>query len=154
MAQCTDTQSYYYQQYQSNLQDWSINRWLKKHGINVHDLESHPRIEDVIDLLKIRQSFWPQMTNSEQGVWAAYWSMVYHKRRTLKSKAWIKFERIAQAIDQRQQRISQIRQHRSPQAHSNKGRNMTANCPDQPDSKLVKRESLGGRKEQSLLPWE
>jgi hypothetical protein len=150
----TDFQSHYYHQTAEQRQDHKINRWLQSHGITAADLERHPRIEDVIDLLNIRCSFWTQMTNSEQGVWAAYWSIVYHKRRPLKSKAWNRFEQIAQAIDQRQHRISHIRQQHSPQAHSNKGRNMTANCPDQPDSKLVKRETLGGRKDQQLLPWE
>jgi hypothetical protein len=151
MAKQIDNQSYYYHQFQSRAQDWSINRWLRSHGVTAADLEQHPRIEDIVDLLNIRFSFWTKMTPSEQGVWAAYWSIVYHNQRPLKSKAWARFERIAQAIDQRQHQISQIRQHRSPPANSNKGRNITANCPDQPDSKLVKRELLGGREDQQLF---
>ena len=151
MAIKQDTQSHYYHKFQNNKQNWAIDAWLRGHGISASDLETHPRIQNVIALLNIRQSFWTLMNDQERGVWAAYWSIVYHKRRPLKPKAWDKFEKIAKSIDNRQQLIHQLRATRQNQ---NKGRNITANCPDQPDSKLVKRESLGGREEQSLLPWE
>lgn len=151
MAIKQDTQSYYYHEFQNNKQNWAIDAWLRGHGISASDLETHPRIQNVIALLNIRQSFWTLMNAQEQGVWAAYWSIVYHHKKPLKPKAWDKFVKIAKSIDHRQQLIHQLRATRQNQ---NKGRNMTANCPDQPDSKLVKRESLGGREEQSLVPWE
>ena len=142
-----DSKSHYYQEYQTNTSHWSINLWLKKYswigrlGLRSQDLDTHPRVDDLVALLNIRMDLWEQMNRSEQAVWGAYWGMVFRLHKPLRPKAWAKFQTIAQSIDNRQLRIQIIRQIATKQ-NQNKGRNMTANCPDQPDSKLVKQDQL------------
>jgi hypothetical protein len=154
-----DSQSHYYQQHQTNISHWSTDLWLKKYswigrlGVRSQDLDTHPCVDDLVALLNIRMDLWEQMNRSEQAVWGAYWGMVFRMNKPLKNKAWAKFQTIVQAIDNRQQKIQIIRQIATKQ-NQNKGRNMTANCPDQPDSKLVKQDQLGGREDQDKLPWE
>jgi len=153
-----DSASHYYQEHQTNLSNWSVDLWLKNYswigklGFRSEDLNSHPRVEDCVSLLTLRIELWDRMNTSERAVWGAYWGIVFAKKKTLKPKAWKKFESIAKSIDYRQQKIHLIRT--ATKQYENKGRNMTANCPDQPESKLVKRDQLGGREEQNLLPWE
>jgi hypothetical protein len=93
-------------------QAWNIAKWLSSRGrqITAYDLERHPQIDHVIDLLNIRQALWHMMDNREQGVWAAYWNIVYNKKKPLNEKFWQKFDRIAQSIQQRQLKQSAIRQ--------------------------------------------
>lgn len=148
-----DTQSHYYHEHQNNQQNWRIDAWLRRHGVTSTHLDTHPCVDDMIALLNIRESLWDRMNRSEQATWGVYWGLVFCNRKHLKLKAWLKFERITQNIINRQLLIQKIRQIATKQ-DQNKGRNMTANCPDQPDSKLVKQDQLGGREEQELLPWE
>lgn len=154
-----DAKSHYYQQYQTNVSHWSVDLWLKNYswigklGFRSEDIDTHPCVQDCISLLTLRMQLWDRMNTSEQAVWGAYWGIVFKNKKQLKDKAWKKFERIAKNIDNRQLKIQVIRQIATKQ-NENKGRNMTANCPDQPQSKLVKEEQLGGREEQNKLPWE
>lgn len=147
-----DAQSHYYHEHQNRRQDWRIGAWLRDHGVTVQDLDSHPCVDHMILLINIRQALWSHMDASAQATWGVYWGLVFRDRKQLKPKALLKFERITQDIINRQQKITVIRT--ATKQDQNKGRNMTANCPDQPDSKLVKQDQLGGRKEQELLPWE
>lgn len=96
----------------SSDQAWNIAKWLSSRGrqITAYDLDRHPQIDHVIDLLNIRQALWDLMDNREQGVWAAYWNIVYNKKRPLNKKFWQKFNHIADNIQQRQLRQSAIRQ--------------------------------------------
>jgi hypothetical protein len=148
-----DTQGHYYHEHQNRKQNWRIDAWLRDHGVTSTDLDTHPCVDHMIDLLNIRECLWDRMNRSEQATWGVYWGLVFRNRKQLKPKAWLKFERITQNIINRQLKIQVIRQIATKQ-DQNKGRNMTANCPDQPDSKLVKQDQLGGREEQELLPWE
>jgi hypothetical protein len=155
-----DTQSHYYNQYQSNLSNWSVDlwftqySWIGKLGFRSQHLDTHPRADDCVFLLKLRIELWEIMNTSERAVWGAYWGIVFAKKKPLNHKAYTKFEKHTQSIILRQSRIqSQIQSLRATKHNQNKGRNMTANCPDQPDSKLVKQESLGGREDQQLLLW-
>ena len=93
-------------------QAWNIAKWLNSRGrlITADDLDRHPQIDHVIDLLNIRQALWDLMDNREQGVWAAYWNIVYNKKKPLNEKFWQKFNCIADNIQQRQLRQSAIRQ--------------------------------------------
>jgi hypothetical protein len=145
-----DTQSHYYHETTASRQNWRIDAWLRVHGVTCHDLDTHPCIDDMITLINIRESLWDRMNRSEQATWGVYWGLVFKNRKHLKPKAYNKFEKIIQNIITRQ---SQIQFLRATKHDQNKGRNMTANCPDQPDSKLVKQEPLGGREEQQLLLW-
>jgi hypothetical protein len=89
--------------------DWNIGRWLKGHGVTVEDLDKHPHINDVILLINIRQNYWHIMTASDQGVWAAYWGLVYSKQKALRPKAWKKIEVIVEAAYQRHLKINIIK---------------------------------------------
>lgn len=145
-----DHQSHFYQQHQSDTSNRSVDLWLKmdwigRLGFRSQDLDTHPRVDDCISLLILRMELWNRMNTSERATWGAYWGIVFAKKKALKPKAWQKFQSIAQSIDRRQQKIHQIRI--ATKQYQNKGRNMTANCPDQPDSKLVKQDKLGGRED-------
>lgn len=91
-------------------QDWNIGHWLQSHGITVKDLDQHPRIDDMVLMINIRQEFWTAMNAHEQGVWAGYWSVVYKKRKPLHAKALRKFENIIEQIRQRRLKIQILRQ--------------------------------------------
>lgn len=95
---------------QEQRQDRAINKWLRRKGITAQDLEQHPQIRDVIDLVDIRDRLWERMNYNEQAVWAAYWNIVYHKRRPLRDKAWNKFGTIVKAIDTREEYMAHHRQ--------------------------------------------
>ena len=100
-----------HQQYiKEQRQDWNIGRWLKTHGVTLADLDSHQQIDDVVLLINIRQEFWHAMNYSEQGVWAAYWDIVYKKSKPLHKKALKKFENIIHKLNQRQLKINILRQ--------------------------------------------
>lgn len=123
---------------QQQRQDWNIGRWLKSHGVTVTDLDKHPRIDDIVLLINIRQSLWTSMTASEQATWGAYWNIVYNKRKPLKPKALTKFEHITQQIKQRQLKIQIIRQIGS--AKQNIGHDNKAKGPCLPPITDAKRE--------------
>lgn len=90
------------------------NYWCKTQGIKSRDLDSHPKIDDVIFLMKFRDRLWTLMSSREQGVWAAYWRQVYHDKMKLHKKAISKFEHIAISTQHREQalkiKIEKIRQ--------------------------------------------
>jgi hypothetical protein len=130
-------------------QDWNIGRWLRSRGIDVQDLDSHPRIDDIILLINIRQSLWTVMNNSEQASWGGYWDSVYKKKNALKNKALIKFEKIAEQIQDRQQLIRQLR---TGTSQRNKDHDMTAkgSCSPQVEHTAVEQRECRG----DLAPWE
>ena len=79
-------------------QDWTVSAWLKKRGITLDDLNDHEQITDVITLIRIREEIGHKFNQHEQGVWAAYWSWVYHRQFLLKAKHLKKLSHIAQAV--------------------------------------------------------
>jgi hypothetical protein len=93
-------------------QAWNIAKWLSSRGrqITAYQLDRHPQIDDIIELLNIREGLWDLMDKREQGVWAAYWNIVYNKKKPLSQKFWQKFNSIADNIQQRQLKQSAIRQ--------------------------------------------
>jgi hypothetical protein len=147
-----------YQDFQTNRTNqrhqWDIGRWLRSHGVTVQDLDTHPRIPDVILLINIRTNLWHAMNSSEQAVWGAYWSIVYHKRRPLNHKALTKFERITLAVDQRQLQIKILRQIGS--ATKNIGQDNKAKGPCLPPVTDTKREPQECRQmpeDPQWVPW-
>lgn len=154
-----DHQSHFYNEYQTNLSHWGTDIWLKNHpwisklGFRSEHIDTHPCIHDCIALLTLRMELWDRMNTSEQATWGAYWGIVFKSKKPLKPKAWNKFEIIAKNIDNRQLKIYILRQIATKQ-NQNKGHDMTAKGPDQPQSKLVKEDQLGGREDHQLLPWE
>jgi hypothetical protein len=79
------------------------NLWCQSRGIQAEDLENHPQADDVVLLIKIREQFWNFLNKSEQGVWSAYWSSVYHKKFALKKNALTKLELITNSAIFKQQ---------------------------------------------------
>lgn len=107
--------------------------WCKQYGIKPRDLgcgivkqadgkyktnlNPHPAIDDVMILIKLRDEFWSVWNASERGVWAAYWSSVYHKGFHFKKKALKKIETLAnsgiyrqQQAQLKKQRIKELRE--------------------------------------------
>lgn len=90
------------------------NYWCKSKGISSQALTSHKQIDDIMLLLKWRDSIWPVLDQKEQGVWAAYWSWCYHKQYPLKNKHLTKLEKITiSAIDRHEQKESKLEKQRN-----------------------------------------
>ena len=112
-----DNQSHYYQKFETNKANWSVDFWLKLCpwsyglGLKASDFESHPQADNIVTLLLIRQSLWDAMTRREQACWGAYWGIVYKQHYPLNKKFWNKFTGITQSIDNRQQKLEQTRQY-------------------------------------------
>lgn len=112
----TDVQSHFYQEFETNKANWAVAYWFELRpwmhalGIKATDFENHPCADDLVSLLRIRQSLWDQMTHREQACWGGYWGIVYRKHYPLNKKFWNKFTRITQAIDNRQQNLQQLQQ--------------------------------------------
>ena len=83
------------------------NSWCFEKGIRSRDLECHPQADDAVLLIKFRESLWNQMDKSEQGVWAALWSAVYHKKYPLKKNHLQKLENIGNSVQFKQQKQAQ-----------------------------------------------
>ena len=77
------------------------NLWCRQRGIHARDLESHPRADEVVALLRWRELMWSKLNSAEQGVWAGYWSSIYHKKNRLSAKAIKKLETITSTADHR-----------------------------------------------------
>ena len=98
----------FYNSNQLRKQEWAIGPWLRKKGMKVADLDTHPQIDNLIALITIRDELWSAMTHREQCSWGKYWDLVYQYRYPLTNKFWNKFQRIAQNIDNRQHTRQQI----------------------------------------------
>jgi hypothetical protein len=107
-----DSQSHYYHEQTQRKQDWAIGPWLRKKGMTVKDLDSHPQVDDLIILINIRDQLWYAMTHREQCSWGKYWDLVYQYQYPLTQKFWNKFNTIAKQIDNRQQTRQQIVENR------------------------------------------
>lgn len=155
-----DHQSHFYHQLQNQQQDWDIGRWLRTRGITVADLDQHPRIDDVIFLITIRENLWTVMTKGEQASWGGYWNSVYINKNKLKPKAYKLFETIAQEIITRQQLIHQLRLKNQVitqikklgTRHPNMDHDITAkgSCPPQVEHTAVDQREC----RRDLAPWE
>ena len=92
-------------------------RFLKKRGLTTRDLELHPRADDLILLVNIKDQYQYDMNPSQMACWGAYWDTVYNKRNSLKPKALTKLEKIVLDIeykklieeDQRRDQLKRIR---------------------------------------------
>tara|TARA_R110000803_G_scaffold118966_1_gene187271 strand:- start:615 stop:1052 length:438 start_codon:yes stop_codon:yes gene_type:complete len=71
-----------------------IGYWAKTKGIKQADLTQHPQIDDIIILIKYRDSVFTKLNKSEQAVWGAIWGIVYNKRKPFKKKHLAKLEQI------------------------------------------------------------
>jgi hypothetical protein len=111
-----DFTSHFYQQFETNKANWAVETWFDQHpwmrklGLRAVDLETHPRADDIVTLLMIRQSFWHLMNHREQACWGGYWGIVHQKKFVLNRKFWNRFNTITHAIDHRQQNQNRARQ--------------------------------------------
>jgi len=85
------------------------NLWCREIGIKSRDLETHPTIDDAILLINFHKATWLDLTREERGVWAAYWSYVYHRQCKLKEKHLNKLESITNSVIFRQQKQAERR---------------------------------------------
>jgi hypothetical protein len=70
------------------------NYWCRTLGIHNRDLDTHPQMDDVIILIKYRDSIWSSLNKSEQSHWGAVWDWCYHRKYPLKKKHLTKLETI------------------------------------------------------------
>jgi hypothetical protein len=77
------------------------NLWCRQRGIHSRDLETHPRVDDVVALLAWREEMWHKLNRSEQACWAGFWSSIYHKKNKISSKALKKLQTITTQAEHR-----------------------------------------------------
>ncbi len=146
-----DAQSHFYHEFETNKQNWSIDFWLREHGVKSRDLESHPRIDDMIVLLQLRNELWDRMTQPERNTWGAYWGLVFQKQYPLNQKFWKKFTGITRSIDHRQQRQQQARQRIRTLKDMDHNSEAKGSCP--PESNLHENGNNGSARENQSVPW-
>ena len=143
-----------YHEFEENKQNWSIDFWLREHGVKSQHLESHPLIDDMITLLQIRNEFWDRMTKPERNIWGAYWGMVFRQCYPLNQKFWKRFQGISKAIDHRQHKQQrqqlQIKQLRTLK-HMDHNSEAKGSCP--PGSNLHENGTNGSARENQSVPW-
>lgn len=78
-------------------QDSAIRRWAYKKGISVDYLMDHPCIKDVVFLLEFKDEFQKEFNTNKlySASFNGYWSVVYVQKKSLKAKAFRKFEIMA-----------------------------------------------------------
>ena len=86
------------------------NWWCRTIGIKSRDLDNHPQIDDAIILVKFHQEAWQDMDSEQRGVWAAYWSWVYHNQYPLKAKHLNKLTNIMASVIGRRTKTQKTRQ--------------------------------------------
>ena len=148
-----DHQSHFRYKFESNKSDWAIEYWLREHKVKARDLDQHPCADDMVTLLKIRKDLWNLMTQPERNTWGAYWGLVFKDQYPLNKKFWRKFEGIAKAIDNRQQRLKvsrlKIQQSRTLKNmdHNNEAK---GSCPPKINLQI---NGNHGSAVESDLPW-
>jgi len=149
----------YYHEFETNKAFWSQDCWMSIHpnlrGLKVPSavMEKHPLVENIYTLLNLRIELWHRMNNSEQATWAAYWNLVFYKKRPLNEKFWNKFQRITNNIDQREARQQHIRQQINQMMNiQNKDHNNEAKGSDLAQKLTDKSNNRGAA--MNLLPWE
>ena len=97
------------------------NLWCREKGIHSKDLESHPRADDLVFLIKIKEGIWSDITLGNKKSWECIWDWCYHLKKPLKAKHIKKLEHIsinayntskfkAQRKAEQRQRIKALRQ--------------------------------------------
>lgn len=81
--------------------------WVRNWGISNWDLTHHPQIDDVILLIKIRQTCWHYWQSRERGYWSYVWDWCYHKKYSLKNKHLDKLQNSIYNSEHRQKKLRQ-----------------------------------------------
>lgn len=127
-----------------NLNQYIID-WCRQLGIKPRDLgcstiitkdgkvrpyqNAHPAIDDVIILIKLRDTFWQYWNHNEKSIWTTHWNSVYHNGYPFKAKALKNIEKLATTgIFRQQQKIQQREKIRQLRESNNQiwGHNMMA----------------------------
>lgn len=87
-----------------------IRKFCRKHNMKITDFDTHPYIEDVVLLAKIKADMYPHLDRSGQGYWSGLWSYVYHKHGKLKNKHLDKLEKYVKLGVLRQTQAQKKRQ--------------------------------------------
>lgn len=147
--------------YQEQRQEWLIDAWLQRKGINRATLLHHPHCQDIQLLLDFRCEFDRELKQDRSAMaqWGALWNVSYVMRKPIKSKYWLKLERIhARCLATRQQqqiikaRIKALRTGTNPK--ENLDHDMTAKGSNLPREKHKKWDEEGGRGVLDTLPWQ
>jgi hypothetical protein len=136
------------QKQQAFEQSQLVGYWSKTKGITQKDFEQHPRIDDIILLIRFRDALWSRLNQSERGCWAGYWSSVYVKKNKLKTKALKKLEQITITAEQRhlQNIIHQAKQTQQIRSLRQRSQN--------PDSKSSAYMTAKSEEPAQTAPWE
>jgi hypothetical protein len=92
------------------LKTYYTNRWCIEQGIKNRDILNHPKIDDAILLINIRNEYWTFFNASNKGLWAALWNKVYHLQFNLKPKHLKQLEQLVITATSRQQTLEKQRQ--------------------------------------------
>ena len=87
-----------------------IGVWAKSKGINLKTIEKHRQIDDVILMLKYKDTFAHYWSNSQAATWGGIWSSVYKKQKPIRPEMLKKLETIGLTINQKLNKIRSLRQ--------------------------------------------
>jgi hypothetical protein len=80
------------------------NYWCRTKGIHSKDLDTHPQIDDVMLLLKYRDSMWDILAANQKAYWGSIWGRTYNYKLPLRNQHLQALERITiKAFETRQQ---------------------------------------------------
>lgn len=119
LLKMTDARSHHYHEFNSNRQNWAIDRWCRDLEISRTKLERHPHFEDVVTLLMFDE--WQQHMNSQdRSVWTHCWQWSYHRQFPLSGYHKTKLTQIIDHIGYRQQAQARITRKQSAKACENR----------------------------------
>jgi len=90
-------------------QEQLVGYWVKRFGFTRKDLMSHPQIDDVILLCKIRDEF-VDMNNYNRKAFNRIWTFVYNGKYPLKAKHLNKLKHISEHTLRKRRRQQEQRQ--------------------------------------------
>lgn len=146
--------------HEERVQNWRIDTWLRSKGIDRRTIEHHPYCGDIELLLQFRNEFDAELKKDLKSmvIWGTLWNVSFCKQKPIKAKYWLKLEQIhARCMNQRrflEHQRQLIKALRGTSQDENKGLNMTANRPDHPGVKHMKRDQVGGRGMLDTLPGQ
>jgi len=94
-------------------QDQAIERWCRLRGIPISLISGHAQFSNVIFLIDFYTEFEQELKRDPGyiGTFNAYWGIVYNQKKSLKPKAYIKFEIIATGCLRIREEQHKIKQH-------------------------------------------
>jgi hypothetical protein len=102
LLKMTDARSHHYHEFNSNRQNWAIDRWCRGLRISRIKLERHPHFEDVVTLLMF-DSWQNHMNQSDRDIWRHCWQWSYHRQLPLSGHHKTRLLNIVDGLDYRHQ---------------------------------------------------